>query len=182
MAPTTAAPPALTVAASAAAAAKGGKEADARDIVCDNTAEWTRAENLTASLLRQRDHADPDEVFHPLPNQRTCELKDIFSAPRRRDRAQGSGDWTPAAEEAVQPAQQAAKADVGQGVHAVEEVDHGVTFIRGSPDLLQSSPSSFFCAHQFLGQRRDDLIFLFEPGLQLLNLQRSHIRLGWPAR
>ena len=109
-APTTAAPPALTAAASAAAAAKGGKEADARDIVCDNTAEWTRAENLTASLLRQRDHANPDEVFHPLPNQRTCELKDIFSAPRRRDRAQGSGDWTPAAEEAVQPAQQAAKA------------------------------------------------------------------------
>ncbi|KOO32391.1 fha domain containing protein [Chrysochromulina tobinii] len=92
------------------AKAKGGKEADARDIVCDNTAEWTRAENLTASLLRQRDHANPDEVFHPLPNQRTCELKDIFSAPRRRDRAQGSGDWTPAAEEAVQPAQQAAKA------------------------------------------------------------------------
>jgi hypothetical protein len=109
-APTTAAPPALTAAASAAAAAKGGKEADARDIVCDNTAEWTRAENLTASLLRQRDHANPDEVFHPLPNQRTCELKDIFSAPRRRDRAQGSGDWTPAAEEAMQPAQQAAKA------------------------------------------------------------------------
>ena len=100
-APTAAAPPALT-----AAAAKGGKEADARDIVCDNTAEWTRAENLTASLLRQRDHANPDEVFHPLPNQRTCELKDIFSAPRRRDRAQGSGDWTPAAEEAMQPQQQ----------------------------------------------------------------------------
>lgn len=109
-APTAAAPPAPTAAASAAAAAKGGKEADARDIVCDNTAEWTRAENLTASLLRQRDHANPDEVFHPLPNQRTCELKDIFSAPRRRDRAQGSGDWTPAAEEAMQPAQQAAKA------------------------------------------------------------------------
>ncbi|KAL1507667.1 hypothetical protein AB1Y20_007283 [Prymnesium parvum] len=58
-----------------------------------NTADWARSDNLAASLLRQQ--ADPDEIFFPLPNQRTCELTDIFSAPRRRDRGVRSGDWSP---------------------------------------------------------------------------------------
>jgi len=91
-------------------AGKSKSEADAREIQCDTTADWLRAENLTASLKRQG--ADnPDEVFHPLPSQRTCELTDIFSAPRRAERGKGSGDWTPASEEAVraQPAPQAQK-------------------------------------------------------------------------
>ena len=62
--------------------------------MCDSTAEWLRSENLTASLVRQR-YENPDEVFFPLPSQRTCELTEIFSAPRRRERAKGSGEWTP---------------------------------------------------------------------------------------
>ena len=72
----------------------GTKAEDTRDIPCDATAEWLRSENLTASLVRQRSE-NPDEVFFPLPNQRTCELADIFSAPRRRERGKGSGEWTP---------------------------------------------------------------------------------------
>ena len=79
----------------AKAGAGKAKEPDGREIVCDGTAEWIRTENLTASLVRQRTE-NPDEVFFPLPNQRTCELTDIFSAPRRRERGKGSGDWTPA--------------------------------------------------------------------------------------
>ena len=75
-------------------AAAGGKEAEPKDIQCDCTADWARSENLTASLVRQRTE-NPDEVFHPLPSQRTCELADIFSAPRRRERGKGSGEWTP---------------------------------------------------------------------------------------
>lgn len=71
-----------------------------RDIQCDCNAEWARSENLTASLVRQRSE-NPDEVFFPLPHQRTCELADIFSAPRRRDRGKGSGDWTPMSTEDV---------------------------------------------------------------------------------
>ena len=81
--------------------AQGSSKADApepKEIQCDATAEWARSENLTASLVRQRGD-NPDEVFFPLPHQRTCELADIFSAPRRRERGKGSGDWTPLAPE-----------------------------------------------------------------------------------
>ena len=77
-----------------------GKDNDAREIAYDSAADWARDENLKAGLLRQR--ADnPDEVFFPLPSQRTCELTDIFSAPRRRERGKGSGEWTPASVENV---------------------------------------------------------------------------------
>ena len=78
------------------AAAKA--DGEARDIQCDCTADWARSENLTASLVRQRTE-NPDEVFFPLPHQRTCELADIFSAPRRRERGKGSGEWTPMSED-----------------------------------------------------------------------------------
>lgn len=71
-------------------------EPEPKELTCDATAEWARAENLTASLVRQRTD-NPDDVFHPLPHQRTCELTDIFSAPRRRERGKGSGEWTPVA-------------------------------------------------------------------------------------
>lgn len=74
------------------------KESDGREIQFDQTADWVRSENLTASLMRQRAE-NPEEVFYPLPHQRTCELADIFSAPRRRERGKGSGDWTPVQQE-----------------------------------------------------------------------------------
>ena len=80
--------------------ATGGTATESRDIQCDCTAEWARSENLTASLVRQRSE-NPDEVFFPLPHQRTCELADIFSAPRRRERGKGSGEWTPMSSEYV---------------------------------------------------------------------------------
>ncbi|KAL3893845.1 MAG: hypothetical protein SGPRY_013978, partial [Prymnesium sp.] len=69
-----------------------GAGQEQKHLHCDNTADWARSENLALSLMRQK--ADPDEIFFPLPNQRTCELADIFSAPRRRERAQGSGEWS----------------------------------------------------------------------------------------
>lgn len=82
----------------AAKPAAGVVDAEPKQLQCDRTADWARAENLTVSLINQQ--ANPDEVFFPLPSQRTCELTDIFSAPRRRERAKGSGDWTPASAEA----------------------------------------------------------------------------------
>ena len=73
-------------------------DTEPKQLQCDRTADWARSENLTISLLHQQ--ADPDEVFFPLPHQRTCELTEIFSAPRRRDRGKGSGEWTPSSAEA----------------------------------------------------------------------------------
>ena len=42
------------------------------------------------------------------------------------------------------PAQEVAEGNGCQGVHALEEINDGVSVIRGSPGLLQSSPRSFF--------------------------------------
>ena len=104
--------------ASAAAIAAGSKLpphptaklAEPRSLQCDGTADWARTDNLTASLMGQL--ANPDEVFYPLPYQRTCELTDIFSAPRRRERAKGSGDWTPSSDLAPNFDAKAAEEDV----------------------------------------------------------------------
>ena len=88
------------------ASSKPVKEADVREIQCDCNAEWARSENLTSALMKQRSE-NPDEVFYPLPHQRTCELSDIFSAPRKRERGKGSGEWTPVLEEETNSATRA---------------------------------------------------------------------------
>ena len=115
--PPAAAGGAKPTAAAAKEAAKGAgakaKTEDGREIVCDATADWIRAENLTASLVRQRSD-NPDDVFFPLPHQRTCELADIFSAPRRRERAKGSGEWS------VTPADGAEAGAAGGAASAAE--------------------------------------------------------------
>lgn len=104
------------------AAKPGAIETEPKQLQCDRTADWARSENLTLSLLKQK--ADPDEVFFPLPHQRTCELTDIFSDPRRVERGKGSGEWTPASD--TKPAKRAdaneAKAVDAEGVAAFELV------------------------------------------------------------
>ena len=94
-----------------AAAKSTATEAEPKQLQCDRTAEWARSENLTLSLLRQK--ADPDEVFYPLPHQRTCELTEIFSAPRPRVRAKGSGEWTPSSDAKAAQAEEARPQESG---------------------------------------------------------------------
>jgi hypothetical protein len=48
---------------------------------------------LALSLVQQS--ASADDVFCPLAEQQTCNLSDIFSEPRMREREPGSGEWTP---------------------------------------------------------------------------------------
>lgn len=75
----------------------GSSKADIKqleeDLQCDRTADWLRSDVLAASLLHQ--HTLDAEAVFSMTEQQTCNLSDIFSAPRVRARAAGSGEWTP---------------------------------------------------------------------------------------
>ena len=66
---------------------------------CTQAADWARGEKLASTLQQQV--ADPEVVFHPLNQQKSCKLSEIFSGDCiNRPRAPNSDLWTPSSAEA----------------------------------------------------------------------------------
>ncbi len=83
----------------------------------NTTADWARGEVLAATLNEQS--ANPDEVFYPLHEQKSCKLSDIFSGGcpvRVRDPL--SGAWTPSSAEGASTAALPAASEAAAGTAA----------------------------------------------------------------
>ena len=81
-----------------------------------------------------------------------------------------------------QPRQEAAKGEFGAGVHAFEEVHHGIAFVRGSPLLFSVLPKFFFFARQFLSHCGDDFTLFPQPGLKVFYFGSARINFPGAGR